>query len=339
LGRRRRIRSVSQIDVVVLAAGKGTRMLSDRPKVMHEIMGRPMIGHVVAAATGLSPRQIIVVTGHGREAVEDYLRSFPVFFAVQEPQLGTAHALLVCGDSLGSNDVLVLYGDVPLIQYQTLQGIMEVFSRSDGIVFMTTETAAPEGYGRVVMNNGRIEAIVEDSDATEEQKRIREINTGICMLRADRLPLLKKIGADNRKGEYYLTDICLVAKKEGIKVAAYHHPDSREVLGVNTRQDQTDANLIMKDRKLDLLLSQGVTLVSRNIYVESEVEVGRDTIIYPNCYLGGRTRIGQGVIVWPNSVIIDSTVEDGAVIKGISRLEGTVVARDAQIDPFVYYNA
>ncbi|HAR95980.1 MAG TPA: bifunctional N-acetylglucosamine-1-phosphate uridyltransferase/glucosamine-1-phosphate acetyltransferase [Deltaproteobacteria bacterium] len=330
---------MSQTDVIVLAAGKGTRMLSDKPKVMHEIMGRPMIGHVVSAATGLNPHKIIVVTGHGREAVEDYLKSSPVSFAVQDPQLGTAHALLVCGDSLGSNDVLVLYGDVPLIQRQTLQSIMAIFARSDGIVFMTTETATPDGYGRVIMNDGCIEAIVEDNDATEEQKKIREINTGICMLRADRLPLLKKIGADNRKREYYLTDICLVAQREGIKVGAYHHPDSREVLGVNTRQDQTEANLIMKDRKLDLLLSQGVTLVSRDIYIESEVEVGRDSIIYPNCYLGGRTRIGQGVVVWPNSVIIDSTVEDGAIIKGISRLEGAVVGRDTEVDPPVNFGA
>ncbi len=139
---------MSQIDIVVLAAGKGTRMLSDKPKVMHEIMGRPMIGHVVATANGLNPHGIIVVTGHGREAVEDYLKASPVSFAVQNPQLGTAHALLVCGDLLGSNDVLVLYGDVPLIQNETLQKYQEVFSRSDGIVFMTTETAFRKGRFR-----------------------------------------------------------------------------------------------------------------------------------------------------------------------------------------------
>jgi bifunctional UDP-N-acetylglucosamine pyrophosphorylase / glucosamine-1-phosphate N-acetyltransferase len=326
---------MSQIDVVVLAAGKGTRMLSDVPKVMHEIMGRPMIGHVVETAKGLNPRRIIVVTGHAREAVEDYLKDSNVSVAVQSPQLGTAHALLVCGDLLGSNDVLVLYGDVPLIQNDTLRNIEQVFGGSEGIVFMTTETATPEGYGRVVMKDGYIDAIVEDSDATQEQRKIREINTGICMLRSDRLPLLKKIGADNSKGEYYLTDICLVAKREGIRVAAYHHPDSREVLGVNTRQDQVDANLIMKDRKLDLLMAQGVTLVSRDIYVEPEVEIGRDTIIYPNCYLGGKTRVGEHVVIWPNTVIIDSTIEDRAVIKGFSRLEGTVVAADTQVGPFV----
>lgn len=326
---------MSQIDVVVLAAGKGTRMLSDRPKVMHEIMGRPMIGHVVSVAKGLSPYRIIVVTGHGREAVEDYLKESNVSFVVQNPQLGTAHALLVCGNLLGSSDVLVLYGDVPLIEKRTVQNIMEVFARSDGIVFMTTETGSPEGYGRVVMKDSYIEAIVEDSDATAEQRMIREINTGICMVRADRLPLLKKITADNRKGEYYLTDICLVAKKEGIKVVAYHHEDSREVLGVNTRQDQTDANLVMKDRKLDLLMAQGVTLVSRDVYVESEVEIGRDTVIYPNCYLGGNTRIGQRVIIQPNTVIIDSTVEDGVVIKGFSKLQGVTIASGTQVEPFV----
>lgn len=326
---------MSQTDIAVLAAGKGTRMLSDRPKVMHEIMGRPMIGHVVATAAGLDPHRIIVVTGHGKEEVEGYLKDSNVSFAVQDPQLGTAHALLVCGDLLGSNDVLVLYGDVPLIRKETLQNIRKVFEVSDGIVFMTTETAAPEGYGRVVMKDGYIEAIVEHSDATPEQRKIREINTGICMLRADRLPLLHKINADNSKGEYYLTDVCLVAKREGIRVAAYHHPDSREVLGVNTRQDQTDANQTMKDRKLDLLMAQGVTLVSREIYIESEVEIGRDTIIYPNCYLGGKTRIGEQVIIWPNSVIIDSIIEDRTVIKGFSRLEGAVVTAGTQVKPFV----
>jgi bifunctional UDP-N-acetylglucosamine pyrophosphorylase / glucosamine-1-phosphate N-acetyltransferase len=323
-----------QLDIAVLAAGKGTRMLSDRPKVMHQILGRPMIGHVVETAKGLQPNRVIVVTGHGRTLVEDYLKEAGVSFAVQDPQLGTAHALLVCGGLLGSGDVLVLYGDVPLIQSKTLQNLQEVFQRSDGIVFMTTETPAPEGYGRVVMKDGRIEAIVEDSDATEEQRKIREINTGICMIRKDRLPLLEKIGADNQKGEYYLTDICLVAKKEGIGVAAYHHPDSREVLGVNTRQDQLDANLILKDRKLDLLMTQGVTLVSRDIFVESEVEIGRDTIIYPNCYMGGKTRIGEHAVIWPNSVIIDSVVGDGVTIKGFSRLEDASVAAGAEVGPF-----
>lgn len=326
---------MSQIDIAVLAAGKGTRMLSDRPKVMHEIMGRPMIGHVVATAACLDPHRIIVVTGHGREEVENYLKDLGVSFAVQEPQLGTAHALLVCGDRLGLRDVLVLYGDVPLIRNETLENIKGVFDASDGIVFMTTETATPEGYGRVVMKDGYIEAIVEHNDTTPEQRKIREINTGICMLRADRLPLLHKIDADNSKGEYYLTDICLAAKKEGIKVAAYHHPDSREVLGVNTRQDQTDANEIMKGRKLDLLMAQGVTFVSRETYIESDVEIGRDTIIYPGCYLGGKTRVGEQVIIWPNSVIIDSVIEDRAVIKGFSRLQGAVVAADAQVEPFV----
>lgn len=324
-----------RLDIVVLAAGKGTRMLSDRPKVMHKIMGRPMIGHVVETGKGLHPHRLIVVTGHGREEVEDYLAGAGVDFALQYPQLGTAHALLVCGDLLGLKDVLVLYGDVPLIQIETLQNLINVFEASDGIAFMTTRTETPEGYGRVVMKEGYIDAIVEHSEATEEQRRIQEINTGICMLRSDRLPLLNKIDADNSKGEYYLTDICLVAKREGIKVAGYSHPDSREVLGVNTRQDQLDANLIMKDRKLDLLMAGGVTIASRNIFVEAEVEIGRDTVIYPNCYLAGKTRIGKNVLIWPNSVIIDSTVEDGAVIEGFSRLEGVVVEAGSRVDPFV----
>jgi bifunctional UDP-N-acetylglucosamine pyrophosphorylase / glucosamine-1-phosphate N-acetyltransferase len=324
-----------QLDIAVLAAGKGTRMLSDKPKVMHEIMGKPMIGHVVEAGKGLDPHRIVVVTGHGREALEGYLNStYGVDSVFQSPQLGTAHALLVCGDLLGENDVLVLYGDVPLIQNETLQNLIKVFDRSDGIAFMTTQTATPEGYGRVIMKDGHINAIVEDSDATDEEKMIREINSGICMIRSDRLPLLQRIGAENKKGEYYLTDICLVAKKEGIKVAAYSHPDSREVLGVNTRQEQLDANLIMRDRKLDLLMAQGVTITSRDIFVEPEVEIGRDTIIYPNCYLGGKTRVGQNVVIWPHSVIIDSMVHDGVVVKGFSRLEGVVVEAGVQVAPF-----
>lgn len=320
-----------QLDIAVLAAGKGTRMLSDKPKVMHEIMGKPMIGHVVETGKGLNPHRIIVVTGHGREQVEGYLKSsYGVDFALQSPQLGTAHALLVCGDLLGKNDVLVLYGDVPLIQDETLRNLIKVFERSDGIAFMSTETAKPEGYGRVIMKDGVIDAIVEDSDATDEEKKIREINTGICMIRSDRLSLLREIGAENKKGEYYLTDICLVAKKKGIKTAVYSHPDSREVLGVNTRQEQLDANLIMRDRKLDQLMAEGVTIASRDIFVESDVEIGRDTVIYPNCYIGGKTRIGRNVLIWPNSVIIDSMVHDGAVVKGFSRLEGVVVEAGAQ---------
>jgi bifunctional UDP-N-acetylglucosamine pyrophosphorylase / glucosamine-1-phosphate N-acetyltransferase len=324
-----------RLNCVVLAAGKGTRMVSKIPKIAHPIMGKPMVRHVVATARALGAMKVIVVTGHERETVEDILADDQVSFAVQAEQKGTAHALLSAEDQLADGDILVLYGDVPLIQASTLGSFLEFFRQSEGIVFMTTEVARPEGYGRVLVGQGEeILDIVEDSDATPEIRRINIINTGICVIRRDLLDLVKSVTPNNRKGEYYLTDICKVARGKGIRVKAYLHPNSTEVLGINTRKELQDVNTIIRNRILDRLMESGVTITDRTVYVEDEVRIGCDTVVFPYTYLSGRCEIAEEVTIGPHVTLRRCVIGRGAVIESFVSLEETTVEEGARVRSF-----
>ncbi|HEY3276290.1 MAG TPA: bifunctional UDP-N-acetylglucosamine diphosphorylase/glucosamine-1-phosphate N-acetyltransferase GlmU [Syntrophorhabdaceae bacterium] len=322
------------LNVVILAAGKGERMVSRKSKVMHEVMGAPMIGHVVERAEELSPEAVIVVVGHGRDQIEAYLRDRSVSFAVQTEQKGTAHALLTTLPFLREGPVLVLYGDVPLIETATLKKFIDSFEETGDISFMITDVENPTGYGRVIVEEGKIRRIVEHNDATEEQRRIRTINTGICILPRNAINLVETITPDNRKGEYYLTDICAVAGQSGKSVRAYFHPTSSEVLGINSRRELMGAHLVMKERILDRLLDNGVTLLDRNIYIEARVVIGKDTVIYPNCFISGNTVIGEDVVIGPNSLIKNSTLRDKVEVEGFVSIDGATVEGGAKIGPF-----
>ena len=235
---------MARLNCVILAAGKGTRMVSKLPKIAHPIMGKPMVRYVVAAARTLKPEAIVVVTGHEHHLVEACLEEDrDVRFALQAEQKGTAHALLCSEANLGDGDILVLYGDVPLMKSSTLEAFAEAFSQSDGIAFMTTEVENPAGYGRVIVApGGEILDIVEDSEAAGQVRDIRVINTGICMIRREHLSLVKAVTSNNKKGEYYLTDICKIAGQRGLKVLSYLHGQAHEVLGINTRRELAEAN-------------------------------------------------------------------------------------------------
>ena len=322
------------LNVVILAAGKGERMVSSKSKVMHQIMGRPMIGHVVDRARALSPDEVVVVVGHGREHVEEFLKDEKVDFALQSEQKGTAHALLTTEGFLKEGPILVLYGDVPLIEDSTLADFLSFFEETQEITFMVTDVENPKGYGRVIINEGLISRIVEDKDATEEEKEIATINTGICIIPRHAFEYLKAITPDNRKGEYYLTDICGVAQREGGRVRAYNHLHAPEVLGINNRKELLHANTTMRDRILDRLMERGVTLLDRNIYVESRVDVGRDTVIYPNCYLTGNTGIGEEVTIGPNCMIHNSTVKNNVTVEGFVSMDGADIDEGAVVGPF-----
>ncbi len=320
---------------VILAAGRGTRMISRIPKIAHPIMGKPMVHYVVAAASQMAADRIIIVTGHEREMVESLLRNERVLFAVQAEQRGTAHALLTAEGSLTDGDVLVLYGDVPLIEASTLRAFVESFKESEGIIFMTTEVDRPEGYGRVIVDpNGEIADIVEESEATDEIKRIRVINTGICMIRRDRLPMARSVEANNRKGEYYLTDICKIAKSRGVRVKAFLHRNASEVLGINTRKELLEAGLIMRNRILDRHMEMGVTITDRTVYIEDDVIIGQDTTILPHSYISGKTEIGQDVTIGPSVTISNCVVGKGSVIESFVSLRGAVVQEGARIESF-----
>lgn len=325
---------MKQLNVVILAAGKGERMLSKKPKVMHEIMGKPMIGHVVERAKGLSPSNIVVVTGFGREQVETYLKNQNVNYSVQTEQKGTAHALLTAERFLNGGDILVLYGDVPLIERSTLDSFLSFYIKFNSISFLTTHVDNPEGYGRVVLEKDEIKDIVEDVDATPEEKRIKEINTGICVIPGEYFPLLRMIEPKNKKGEYYLTDICKVARTKGLNIKGFHYLKPTEVLGINSRKDLLEANFIMRDRILDTHMQKGVTLLGRNIYIESTVKIGKDTVIFPNSYILGSTVIGEDVTIGPNTIIRNSNIHDNVHVEGFTVMEGAEVKEGVKIGPF-----
>ncbi len=325
---------MSQLSVVILAAGKGERMLSSKPKVMHEIMGKPMVGYAIERAQELSPTKTVVVLGYGKEQVEGYAQSFNVIAALQKGQKGTAHAVLSAEKFVKGHDVLILYGDVPLIETSTLEGFISFFQKAGTVTFMTTDVENPAGYGRVIMKKDHIEKIVEEVDASPAEKKIKRINTGICAIPGRLFPLLKEITADNKKGEYYLTDIYKILQQKGLDVKGYHHEKSSEVLGINSKKELLDANIIMKDRILDSHMKNGVAFLDRNIYVEEGVVIHKDTVIYPNSYILGKTHVGEGVVVGPNSFIRDSILHNGVVIESFAFIEGAEIEDGARIGPF-----
>jgi bifunctional UDP-N-acetylglucosamine pyrophosphorylase/glucosamine-1-phosphate N-acetyltransferase len=321
-------------DIVILAAGKGERMVSDKPKVMHEIMGKPMIDYVVDVAIKLNPDNVIVVTGHGKEKVEAHLRNTPVVCAVQSEQKGTAHALLSSARFLGGGDILVLYGDVPLIELATMQSFLSFYEKGKDIVFMTTDVGDPGGYGRIISNGDAIIEIKEEIDASPEERQIKEINTGICILPRESFLYLQEINAGNKKGEYYLTDICKIAQNKGNTIKKYHHKNSLEVLGINSRNELMEANITMRMRNIEKHMKNGVSFLDDNIYIEDDVQIGKDTVIFPNCHIMGKTVIGSGVSIGPNVVIRDAEIHDNVTIDGFVVMEGTEVHACVKIGPF-----
>lgn len=325
---------MKRLNVVILAAGKGERMISKKPKVLHEIMGRPMIRYVVERAQELSPAKIVVVVGYGREKVEGYLRSYPVTCVLQRAQKGTAHALLSAGKLIDSGDVIVLYGDVPMIEKETLRDFLSFYEKTKHITFMTTDVPDPGGYGRVIMSGDEIIEIKEDADATRKEREIKRINTGICIIPARSFPLLRSISADNKKGEYYLTDICTIGRQKGQSIKGYNHENAQEVLGINSRKELLEANAIMRQRIIGQHMQRGVTFLDKNVYIESSVKIGIDTTIFPNCYLLGNTAIGSDVVIGPNVIVKDSVIHDNVTIEGFAVIEGSEIKEGAKVGPF-----
>jgi bifunctional UDP-N-acetylglucosamine pyrophosphorylase / glucosamine-1-phosphate N-acetyltransferase len=311
----------SSFSCIILAAGKGTRMVSKMPKITHMVMGKPIIRHVVTAAGALNPKKLVVVIGHERQVVEECLKNDDVILKVQEQQLGTAHAVLAGTDCIDGEDVLILCGDIPLIKSETLDALIQAFKRSEGIVFMTTDVENPSGYGRIIIgDDDEIVDIVEDNDASDEIKKIRTINTGICMIRADMLELVKKIEPNEKKGEYYLTDICKTAKAYKVKVKAFLYPYAKEVLGINTRKELMDANLTMRNEILDHHMAAGVTICDRTVYIEKDVVIEKDTIIHPYCHISGRTTIGEDAVIGPYACLKDCAIAPATLVHPFSFL-------------------
>jgi bifunctional UDP-N-acetylglucosamine pyrophosphorylase/glucosamine-1-phosphate N-acetyltransferase len=331
---------MSETHVVILAAGKGTRMKSSRPKVLHRVAGWPLIEYVLQAADAVSPGRIVVVVGHQAEEVKAALSDRQgLRFALQEPQIGTGHALLQAERELAgaAGTLLLLSGDVPLLRSQTLRELLDTHrGHSSAATVLTARVDDPTGYGRIVRQEGRIAAIVEHKDATAEQRGIDEINSGIYAF--DLGPLfgaLKDIGSANAQKEYYLPDLVRIYRSRGLAVETVTVQDPREVSGINSRGELADVSCVINRQRNEALMAAGVTLEDpATVYVGPDVVIGADTVIHPNVYLEGSTRIGSGCEIHSGVRVVDCTVEDGVVIHNFCVIVGARVARGAQIGPF-----
>ncbi|MBI2305408.1 MAG: bifunctional UDP-N-acetylglucosamine diphosphorylase/glucosamine-1-phosphate N-acetyltransferase GlmU [Chloroflexi bacterium] len=321
---------------VILAAGKGIRMKSRMPKVLHPICGREMICYPVERAAEVTSKTILVVGSHGEEIRS--LLGDSVDFAVQKQPLGTAHALRCAqpmADGKGEN-ILVLNGDVPLISATTLKEMMmRHLARRAVVTILTAMVDNPEGLGRVVRDErGKVMAVVEEAEADEELIKAREVNAGVYCFRGQWLwPRLKTVPRRGN-GEHYLTDMVFLAREEGEEIEAVSSTQAGETIGINTRQQLARAEEILRDRIRQRAMSQGVTLLDpRSVYIDEGVSIGRDTVVYPNTYLLGRTAIGEECRIGPNSIIENSSVGKGCHIQA-SVLEGAAVAEGVTIGPF-----
>ncbi|SEI57452.1 UDP-N-acetylglucosamine pyrophosphorylase /glucosamine-1-phosphate N-acetyltransferase [Azotobacter beijerinckii] len=324
------------LDIVILAAGQGTRMRSALPKVLHPVAGNSMLGHVVATARQLAPQGIHVVIGHGAERVREALAADDLNFVLQAEQLGTGHAVAQALPALSAERVLILYGDVPLIEADTLQRLLAQVG-PDRLALLTVDLVDPSGYGRIVRDAaGQVVAIVEHKDATPEQRAICEGNTGILAVPGARLAdWLGRLSNDNAQGEFYLTDVIAMAVADGLTVATEQPLDALEVQGANDRIQLAQLERHYQLRAARRLMAQGVTLRDPARFdLRGEVSVGRDVLIDVNVILEGRVTIEDGVEIGPNCTIKDSTLRRGAQVKANSHLEGAELGEGADCGPF-----
>ncbi|HKQ96867.1 MAG TPA: bifunctional UDP-N-acetylglucosamine diphosphorylase/glucosamine-1-phosphate N-acetyltransferase GlmU [Candidatus Polarisedimenticolia bacterium] len=343
-GRPRLSRDRREIVALVLAAGLGKRMQSKWSKLLHTLAGRPMVRHVVEATKKLGVSRAVVVIGNQaeevRQAVGDHDKK--IAFAYQKEQLGTGHAVLCAEKHLDGHggDVLILNGDLPALKPETLQAFV-AYHRAHGapLTLLTTVIPDPRGYGRVIRNyGGEVARIVEEVDASPDERATQEINCGIyCVDAAALFRPLRRATRDNAQGEIYLTDLVAILHHDGRPVAAYRHPEAHEVLGVNDRRELAAAARALYRRKADALMADGVSLVDPDrTYIDSEVTIGRDTVIEPGVMIGGASKLGSDVRIGTGSRIVDSTIGDGTVVLPYCVIDHSKVARGCRIGPFAH---
>ncbi len=329
--------TTQSLQVVVLAAGQGKRMHSRLPKVLHPLGGRPMLLHILESARRLSPSRLAVVIGHGGEAVARRLEAPDVAWVLQERQLGTGHAVMQALPKLDpSGVVLVLYGDVPRIATGTLRSLVDAAAENQ-LALLTQELEDPRGMGRIVRDaSGRVARIVEERDASEAERAIREINTGIIAAPFARLSAwLSGLGNENAQGEYYLTDIVAAAVAEGFPVAVRRPQSATECLGVNSKRELARVERLLQMDRANALLDAGVTLADpARIDVRGELACGKDVHIDVNCVFEGRVELGEGVVVGANCILRDVVVGAGAEIRPFSLLEEASVGENSRIGPY-----
>jgi len=326
---------------VILAAGQGTRMKSERPKVLHEVAGRALVRYPAGLARELCCEPRVLVVGHGAEAVREAMATEDLRFALQEEQLGTGHALLSAGDVLEdfSGTLLLLSGDVPLLRRRTLERLLDYHrAQQAAVTVLTAELSDPHGYGRIVRDGDEVLRIVEEKDASAREKQIREINTGIYAFEAPFVfEALRTVGRDNAQGEYYLTDVLAAARRDGRKVCALTAGEAEESMGINDRVQLARAEAVMRRRINDSLMRAGVTLVDpETTYIEAEVVVAPDTVIHPGVHLQGATRVGRQCVIEPGVIVRDCVIGDRVRLKAGSVLEESQLGEDCAIGPMAH---
>jgi bifunctional UDP-N-acetylglucosamine pyrophosphorylase/glucosamine-1-phosphate N-acetyltransferase len=330
------------MNVVILAAGIGKRMQSALPKVLHPLAGKPLLQHVIDAARTLEPGKLCVIYGHGGAAVPAMVQKLaadgqaPIDTALQQPQLGTGHAVMQAVPQLAEDaPTLVLYGDVPLTSAESLRKLVEA-AGNDKLAIMTVEQANPFGLGRIIRDGGNIVRIVEEKDASEAERAIREINSGIMVIPTRHLKKwLAALSNNNAQGEYYLTDIVAQAVADGVPVVSSQPSAEWEVAGVNSKVQLAELERRHQLNIANALLEQGVTLMDPSrIDVRGELVCGRDVTIDVGCVFEGRVELGDGVSVGPHSVLVNAKIAAGAQIKPFCHIEDAVVGAKSLIGPY-----
>ena len=329
------------IDVVVLAAGQGSRMKSDLPKVLHPIAGKPMLAHVLECARSVDANDLHVVVGHGSDKVKAAFEGAnDIQWALQIEQKGTGHAVKMALDNLAKSGItLILYGDVPLIQSNTLQALNNLVSPTQ-MSLLTVNMDDPSGYGRIVRDeNGKVTSIVEHKDANAAQLSIKEVNTGIMAVPTESLhKWLPQLSSDNAQGEYYLTDVIAMAVESGLNVETLQPEFAEETYGVNNRAQQAELERWYQARLVNELMTQGVTILDPSrLDIRASgagVNVGRDVVIDANVILEGEVMLGDGVQIEANSIIKNSSIAAGSVVKAFSHIEDANVAQGCDIGPY-----
>jgi len=334
------------LNVLIMAAGLGTRMKSRRAKVLHELGGAPLIAYVVRAAQALEPRSIITILGHQAEEVERAVLAEVgelASFVIQERQRGTGDAVESARRVLEDSDslVLVLSGDVPMIRVETLQKLIEHHSNTAAACsILSVRLENPTGYGRIIRDEtGAFRKIVEQRDATDDERQVREINSGIYCFEAKSLfEALRKVEPKNDQGEYYLTDVAEIILASGGTVSVYLINDAREVSGVNTRAELAEfENLVRRSAIRRLMIESGVTFIDpSHAYISAEAQIGRDTIIHPNVTIEGKTVIGEGCVIRAGARITNSRLGDNVVVKDHSVIVDSQIESNCSVGPFAH---
>jgi bifunctional UDP-N-acetylglucosamine pyrophosphorylase/glucosamine-1-phosphate N-acetyltransferase len=323
------------LNIVVLAAGKGTRMHSDKPKVLHALADKPLVQHVLDCASLLKPQQVCVVYGHGGEAVPKAMQQYAASFVIQDPQLGTGHAVQQAMPLLDDDSfTMVLYGDVPLIQADTLQHMQQA---GDGLVLLTVNLANPTGYGRILRNpKNDVLSIVEEKDATAEQRKICEVNTGILLAPTKLLRgWLANLQNNNSQGEFYLTDIISMAVQQGVVVHTVQPEHEWEIHGINSKSQLATLERVWQQVEATKLLAHGVTLADPiRIDVRGKLTCGRDVVIDVGCIFEGEVSLGDNVLVGAYSIIKNSSIAQGTKISAYSHIDSSKVGANCHIGPY-----